>query len=240
MTPYLVGLPTMTRNIWFLLGFALPLAMAGAAAAESPSRVESRPSGTVLAQATVAVDAKALAPRKEGDDMVMGADNAPVTLIEYASLTCPHCAHFNEATFPKLKSEYIDKGLVKYIYRDFPLDRMALSASEIARCAGPERYFNFIDAIFRQQMSWTSGKDANAIIANLKSLARQGGLSDQAADACLADKALQDAVLAQSLKGEKEFKVDSTPTLIINGEKHPGALSFEELEAILKPLVKKS
>jgi len=224
----------MTRNIWFLLGFTALVATSAAMAAES------RPAGPSVAQATVSVDPKALAPRKEGDDMVMGAANAPVTIIEYASLTCPHCAHFNEATFPELKAQYIDKGLVKYIYRDFPLDRMALTASEIARCAGPDRYFGFIDAIFRQQASWTSGKDANEIIENLKRLARLGGLSTPAADVCLNDKALQDKILAQSLQGEKEFKVDSTPTLIINGEKHPGALSIEELSAIINPLIKKS
>lgn len=227
----------MTRNIWFLLGFALVLPTADLWAAGTPAATPSTP---VLAQATTAVDPAALAPRQEGDDMVMGSAKAPVTIIEYASLTCPHCAHFNEATFPQLRSQYIDKGLVKYIYRDFPLDRMALSASQIARCAGPERYFNFIDAIFRQQQTWTDGKDANAIVGNLKKLARLGGLSEQAIDACLNDKALQDKVLAQSLQGEKEFKVDSTPTLIINGEKHPGALSFEELQAIINPLLKKS
>ena len=223
----------MTRNIWFLLGFAL---LSGGAAAAA----ESRAAGPAVAQATAAVDPKALAPRKEGDDMVMGLGTAPVTIIEYASLTCPHCAHFNETTFPQLKAQYIDKGLVKYIYRDFPLDRVALTASEIARCAGPERYFGFLDAIFRQQTSWTTGKDAAEVTENLKRLARLGGLSSQAADSCLADKALQDSILAQSLKGEKEFKVDSTPTLIINGEKHTGALTIEELTAVLTPLLKKS
>ncbi|HTY69138.1 MAG TPA: DsbA family protein [Caulobacteraceae bacterium] len=224
----------MTRNIWFLLGFTALVAAPAALAAES------QPTPSAVAQATVAQDPKALAPRQEGDDMVMGADKAPVTIIEYASLTCPHCAHFNETTFPQLKAQYIDKGLVKYIYRDFPLDRMALTASEIARCAGPERYFGFIDAIFRQQASWTSGGNANEITENLKRLARLGGLSTPAADACLNDKALQDKILAQSLQGEKEFKVDSTPTLIINGEKHPGALTIDELSAIINPLTKKS
>ena len=224
----------MMRNIWFLLGFTALAATSSALAAEPP------PTGSAIAQATVALDPKALAPRQEGEDMVMGLDKAPVTIIEYASLTCPHCAHFNETTLPKLKSDYIDKGLVKYIYRDFPLDRMALTASEIARCAGPDRYFGFVDAIFRQQASWTSGKDANEIIENLKRLARMGGLSTPAADACLNDKSLQDKILAQSLQGEKEFKVDSTPTLIINGEKHAGALSIEEISAIIDPLIKKS
>lgn len=225
------------RNIWFLLGFAVVTAGGTALAAESQPKAGA---AAAVAQATVALDPAALAPRKEGDDMVMGSDKAPVTIIEYASLTCPHCAHFDETTFPTLKSEYIDKGLVKYVYRDFPLDRMALTAAEIARCAGPAHYFNFIDAIFRQQMTWTSGQDETAIIGNLKTLARQGGLPEDKADACLKDKALQDAVLAQSLQGEKEFKVDSTPTLIINGDKHPGALSIEELKAIIDPLIKKS
>lgn len=223
----------MTRNIWFLLGFAALVATSTALAAES------RPAAPALAQATAAVDPKALAPRKEGDDMVMGLDKAPVTIIEYASLTCPHCAHFNEATFPQLKERYIDKGLVKYIYRDFPLDRMALIAAEIARCGGPERYFQFLDAFFREQVRWT-GNDEGEVTEKLKRLVRLGGLSSQAVDACRADKSLQDKILAQSLQGEKEFKVDSTPTLIINGEKHPGALSIEELSAIINPLIKKS
>lgn len=224
----------MNRNIWLLLAFGLVSAVAAPAAAQTPS------ASPATAQATVAVDPQALAPRKEGEDMVMGLGTAPVTIIEYASLTCPHCAHFNEATFPELKSQYIDRGLVKYIFRDFPLDRMALTAAEIAHCAGPERYFAFVDVLFRQQQNWTNGKDADAIIANLKKLARLGGMSDTAVDACLADKSVQDAVLAQSLTGEKEFKVSSTPTLIVNGKAYPGALSFEELQALLKPLVSKS
>ncbi len=223
----------MTRNIWFSLAFLLAAGTALPAAAE-----------TALAQTTRAqvadVDAKSLAPRKEGDDMVMGADKAPVTIIEYASLTCPHCAHFNEETFPKLKAEYIDTGLVKYIDRDFPLDRIALQASKVARCAGPDRYFAFIDVFFRQQMNWAAGNDPNKITLNLKRLAKQGGMSDDVFDKCLNDKAVEDAVLAQSLKGEQEFKVNSTPTLIINGKPHPGALEFDELQKVLQPLVKKS
>jgi protein-disulfide isomerase len=224
----------MNRNIWFLFAFGL------VAAAGLPAGVPAASAADSLAQATVALDPASLAPRKDGEDMVMGSDKAPVTVIEYASLTCPHCAHFNETTFPKLKSEYIDKGLVKYVFRDFPLDRMALTAAEVARCAGPEKYFGFIDVLFRQQMTWTNAKDADALTANLKKVARIGGMPDTAVDACLKDKAVQDAVLAQSLKGEQQFKVNSTPTIIVNGTPHPGALSFDEMEAILKPLIKKS
>src|SRR5258708_9441106 len=208
------------------------------AAGQSPSPADSKGAES-QAQATPPA-AQALAPRREGEDMVMGAPTAPVTLIEYASLTCPHCAHFDEETFPKLKSEYIDRGLVKYVYRDFPLDRVALQASKIARCAGPDRYFAFVDVLFRQQQNWAASRDPNQITENLRKLARLGGMSDDTFNKCLNDKSVEDAVLAQSLKGEQEFKVSSTPTLIINGKTYPGALTFEELDKVLKPLVGKS
>lgn len=234
MPPHLVGQPIVTRNILLLLGFGLALLGTSPALAQTP--VKSAPAALAAAQ----TDPAALAPRREGDDMVMGAASAPVTIIEYASLTCPHCAAFNANTFPQLKSEYIDRGLVKYVYRDFPLDRMALEAAKIARCAGPEKYFGFVDVLFRQQQSWTRGNDAEQIMANLRRLAKVGGMSDATFDACSKDKAVENAVLEQSLKGERELKVGSTPTLIINGQKYTGALSFEELDKMLKPLVGKS
>ncbi len=224
----------MTRNILVLLGFGLTLALVPPAVAQTPAAgSDSTPKAAAQADAAVA-------PRKEGEDMVMGAPNAPVTVIEYASLTCPHCAAFNSGTFPQLKENYIDKGLVKYVYRDFPLDRMALEAAKIARCAGPEKYFAFVDVFFRQQQSWTRGKDQAEVMANLRRLAKLGGMSDATFDACTKDKTIENAVLEQSLKGERELKVNSTPTLIINGQKHAGALSFEDLDRVLKPLVGKS
>jgi protein-disulfide isomerase len=177
------------------------------------------------------------APRRENGDMVMGAPDAPVTVIEYASLTCPHCAKFHTETLPKLKSDYIDTGRVKYVFRDFPLDRLALSAAMIAQCAGPERYFTFLDVFFRQQPNWTRGSDQEAMLTSLKRLARVGGMSDAQIDECLKNKQVQDAILASSVAGQNQFQVRSTPTLIINGERHAGALSFEELDKILKPLV---
>jgi protein-disulfide isomerase len=217
-----------------LLGFGLAVSVTSPALALTPAGT---PAETLAAAAP---DAATLAPRREGDDMVMGAASAPVTLIEYASLTCPHCAAFNADTFPKLKTSYIDQGLVKYVYRDFPLDRMALEAAKIARCAGPDRYFGFVDVFFRQQQSWTRGNSAEQIMDNLRRLAKLGGMSDQTFDTCSKDKTVENAVLEQSLKGERELKVGSTPTLIINGQKHTGALSFEELDKVLKPLVGKS
>jgi protein-disulfide isomerase len=177
-------------------------------------------------------------PRRENGDMVLGAADAPITVIEYASLTCPHCARFHNETLPKLKSAYVETGKVKYIFRDFPLDRLALNAASIAQCAGPERYFTFLDVFFQQQSNWTRGNDPEVMLASLKRLARTGGMSEAQIDDCLKNKQVQDAILASRMAGETQHQVRSTPTLIINGERHPGALPFDELEKILKPLLK--
>jgi protein-disulfide isomerase len=224
----------MNRNIWFFLLILLALAGLSPAVAQAP--------GTLLAQgpAQAAVDPKAIAPRQEGEDMVMGLATAPITIIEYASLTCPHCATFHTTAFPQIKEQYIEQGLVKFVYRDFPLDRAALWASQLARCAGPDRYFSFLDVLFRQQGTWARGNDAGQIQDNLKRLARLGGFSDATFDTCLKDKSVETAVLEQSLKGEREFKISSTPTIIINGKKHTGAVSFEEIDKVLKPLAGRS
>jgi protein-disulfide isomerase len=214
----------------------------GAAALASPSLADSNvltPSAIAVAQAAATPQPATASqgPRRENGDMVIGAANAPVTIIEYASLTCPHCARFHTETLPKLKSDYVDTGKVKFIFRDYPLDRVALAGAMIAQCAGPERYFTFLDVMFRQQASWTKGGEQEAM-ASLRRLARLGGMSDAQIDDCLKDKKVQDAILATSMAGQQQFQVKSTPTLIINGERHSGALPFDELEKILKPLIK--
>ncbi|MBL8807914.1 MAG: DsbA family protein [Rhodospirillales bacterium] len=183
--------------------------------------------------------AQAPGPRAEGLDMVIGAADAPITMIEYASLTCPHCANLQIETMPKLKAAYIDTGKMKLVFRDFPLDRIALNAAMIARCAGPERYFTFIDVFFAQQSNWIKGTTADQIMGNLRRLARTGGMNDAAIDACLANTEVQNAVLQQSMKGESEHKVSATPTLVINGTVFRGEATFEELDKVLKPLAAK-
>ncbi len=187
-----------------------------------------------------APEARLLAPRLEGGDMVMGLAGAPVTLIEYASLTCPHCATFHASALPQLKARYIDTGLVKHIYRDFPLDRVALAAAMLARCAGPERYFTFIDVYYQQQSNWTRGGTLDQVMANLKGLTRLGGMPEPQIDACLANREVETAVLTQQLQGEREFQVRSTPTLIINGRPHIGPATFEALDQVLRPLAGRS
>jgi protein-disulfide isomerase len=220
---------------------AAAVALLGTAPGTTASAAEGNPphGPLVVAQASGSPQATdpARAPRRENGDMVMGAANAPVTIIEYASLTCPHCARFHTETLPKLKSEYVDTGKVKFIFRDYPLDRVALAGAMIAQCSGPDRYFTFLDVLFRQQASWTRGSEQDAM-TSLRRLARLGGMSDAQIDSCLKDKKVQDAIVAGSVAGQQQFQVRSTPTLIINGERHSGALSLAEIEKIIKPLIK--
>ena len=123
------------------------------------------------------------------EEAVLGAADAPVTVIEYASMTCPHCAQFHAKAMPALKDEYIAKGKVRLVYRDFPLDAMALKAAMVARCGGEDRYFAFVDVIYGQQARWARSPDP---VAALKQLVQIGGLRAGEVDACLADKALED------------------------------------------------
>jgi protein-disulfide isomerase len=162
----------------------------------------------------------------EVHEHVLGKPDAPVTIIEYASLTCPHCAEFAKDTIPQLKQRYIDTGKAKLVYRDFPLDQIALQAAVLAHCAGDERYFTFLDAIFANQPTWARAKDP---IAALKQLARLGGLPPDQADACLADKGMENAVLQSRLDAEQKFDVNSTPTLIVNGKKVTGSHDIDTL-----------
>ena len=170
-------------------------------------------------------------PVSEG---VLGDAAAPVTMIEYSSLTCPHCAAFQKETLPGLKARYIDTGKVRFVMRVFPLDQIALRAAVLAHCAGPERYPAFVDVFFQQQASWIRAADP---IQALKQLARLGGLSAEQADACLADKAMEDGVLKSRLEGQQSFDIKSTPTFIINGKSYSGSKSVEEFAAIIEPLL---
>src|SRR4051812_20633251 len=167
---------------------------------------------------------------------VLGNAEAPITIIEYASLTCPHCAEFDKTVLPQLKTTYIDTGKAKLIYRDFPLDGVALKASMIARCLPSERYFAFIDALFKQQNNWASGGDPKV---GLQRMARLAGMGQDTFDKCFDDKQIEDQVLAERLEGSRQFNIQGTPTLIVNGKTTDGN-SFEDLDKMLKPLAAKS
>ncbi len=170
------------------------------------------------------------------EDLVLGDPAAPITIIEYASLTCPHCASFHNDTFSRIKRRYIDAGKVRLIYRDFPLDRLAIQAAAVARCAGREQYFGFLEVLFRTQESWAGAQNPFEALARV---ARLGGLKREEIDACLADKALIDSILTSRLNGAKEFNVTTTPTFIINGETVVGAQEYERFEEILDRMLEK-
>jgi protein-disulfide isomerase len=167
-------------------------------------------------------------------DVWLGKDDAPVTIIEYASMTCPHCAHFHTETFPVLKEKYIDSGKVRFVLREFPFDPLATAAFMLARCNGNDKYYPMIDLLFSQQKNWTSGSNpAESLLATV----RQAGFTQESFEACLKNQPIYDGVNAVRDRGDKVFGVDSTPTFFINGQKQSGALSIEELDKILSPLL---
>ncbi len=172
-------------------------------------------------------------------DMVMGKADAPVTVIEYASMTCPHCAHFQETTFPELKKQYIDTGKVRYIFREFPLDNLAAAAFMLARCAGKDnssRYFAMIDTMFKQQRTWAVEKPLPPMLA----IAKQAGFTEQSFNACLANQPILDGIEKVRSRAVKDFKVESTPTFFVNGTKVTGALSIEDMAKVIDPYLKKA
>ncbi|HZV20026.1 MAG TPA: DsbA family protein [Hyphomicrobiales bacterium] len=164
-------------------------------------------------------------------DMTMGKADAPVTIIEYASLSCPHCAAFEKDVFPALKSEYIDTGKARYIMREFPHNEQGLAAAVVARCLDPSRYFAFIEMLFSKQNDWAFKDDA---LPPLKQLAKQAGMSEAEFDKCIDDEALQKKILAIRAQGEK-MGVTGIPTLFVNGKIVKGAATLENLAAAMKP-----
>lgn len=166
-------------------------------------------------------------------DMAKGDPNAPVIVIEYASLTCNHCASFANNTYPHLEKNYIETGKVYYILRDFPYDPIATAGFMLSHCAGPERYFGFVDTLFAKQPEWAFTQTP---MEDLKAIARQGGFSEERFDQCMKDERIFNHVKDVATRGAKEFGIRSTPTFFINGEKVEGALSWSEFE----PLVTKA
>lgn len=187
----------------------------------------------VILLPTVAL-ADILSTEQAMKDRVKGNPDAPITIIEYASLTCPHCARFQEETLPKLEKDWIDTGKAKLIYRDYPLDKYAADASMIARCAPSDQYFTFIGAFFAQQRYWAHSEDPTK---GLTQLAMLGGMSKEDVDTCLSNEALRDAILQMRLDGQMEHDVNSTPTFVINGQKVQN-LPYPDLNQILENAAK--
>ena len=182
-------------------------------------------------QAAPAKDAAPAAAESALPDMVLGKEDAPVTIIEYSSLSCPHCAVFHRDVLPALKSEYIDTGKVRYVEREFPLNNAALGGSVLARCVDPSRFFAFTDLLFSRQEDWAFKEDA---LQRLRLYAKQAGLTDAEFEKCLDDEALQKKILAVRERGEKEG-VHGTPTFFINGKVFNGAPTLQAMAEAMKP-----
>ena len=174
--------------------------------------------------------AQAAALKLTSEDRILGKADAPVTIIEYASLTCPHCAHFNVEVLPKLKTKWIDTGKARLILRDYPLDEPAMRAAMLARCAPADKFYPFIDALFHDQQQWVMAKDYKAA---LQRLALLGGMSKSEFDACLANKSIEDKVLQSRLNATQQLAVEATPTFFINGIKFDGAPEEDAMDAAI-------
>lgn len=169
-------------------------------------------------------------------DKVLGKDDAPVTIVEYASLTCGHCAAFHSETLPALKTKYIDTGKVRLVFREFPFDPLATAASMVARCSTGDRYFPLVSTFFATQQQWAgSDKPLDALLV----IARQAGFSQESFEACLKDSKIYDGLNEIKKRGAETFSVNSTPTFFINGAIMKGNNPIEEFDKVIEPLLKK-
>jgi protein-disulfide isomerase len=170
-------------------------------------------------------------------DMALGPADAKVVITEFASMTCPHCAAFNAAVFPKLKTEYIDPGKIRYVFREFPLDIKAAAGSMLSRCIAKgdaAKYFAVTDLLFRSQNDWVMKNTTET----LTRIGKQAGLGQDQVEACLKDQGLLDKIAADQKYASDVLKVDSTPTFFINGERIKGETSIEEFEKRINTLLK--
>jgi protein-disulfide isomerase len=208
------------REIWFaaiaLLTLAGPL----------PALAQNAPTPSTPPSAEAMANPLALTP----DDRILGKSDAPITIVEYASMTCPHCAHFATEVLPQLQQKWIDSGKAKLIMRDYPLDEPALRAAMIARCEPADKFYPFVETLFAQQRTWVLAKDYQSELAKLALLS---GMNKTKFDACLADKSGEDKVLQSRLVATQKLNVNSTPTFYINGTKFDGAPEMDAMDAAL-------
>jgi protein-disulfide isomerase len=215
-----------------------------ATTAQTPAKTAQTPAATAqtpAATTTPPADAKLLAelakPGPAGD-VVLGSDKAPVTIIEYASMTCPHCAHFSDTTFPELKKRYIDTGKVRFIFREFPFDKVAAAAFMLARCAdkqgGSEKYMAVVETLFAKQDDWVNDHP----LQPLENIAKQLGFSDESFKACLTNQKVLDDIEAVRDRAVDKLGVNSTPTFFINGKKVVGDVPIETMAKEIDPYLK--
>jgi len=202
--------------------------------AVTPSPALSPPAAAVVAP-PVMVPIDQLMAAGPLPDIVQGSPTAPITIIEYASMTCTHCAAFHELTWPELKTKYIDSGRAKFILREFPLDPLATAGFMLARCAGPEKRNLLIDQMFSQQKTWAFvDKPIEPLLAMVKTI----GFTQTDFETCLKNQDLYEQVSQTRERAAEAFNIDSTPTFFVNGRKMTGELAIGDFDRVLDPLVK--
>jgi len=195
-------------------------------------RPQGAPELPLLPQAANAQQAEAPAGEApEVLEMVLGDDDAPVEVIEYASFTCPHCRTFHQNTLPQIKANYIDTGLVRFVSREVYFDRFGLWAGMVARCAGPDRYFGIVDLIYEGQAEWTQGAPGE-VAENLRRIGRTAGISNEQLEACLTDAEMAQALIANYEANMEVHDIPGTPHFVIDGEMHSN-MSYDDFAAIL-------
>jgi len=205
-----------------------------AAQAQGNATNQTAPGGAAPAN-EAELQAELAKPGPDGD-VALGSDKAPVTIIEYASMTCPHCAHFSETTFPELKKRYIDTGKVRFIFREFPFDPVAAAGFMLARCAGKDRYMAVIETLFAKQGEWALDK-AHAR-APLENIAKQLGFTDESFKECLTNQKVLDGIEDVRNRAVQKLGVNSTPTFFINGKKLTGDVPLDTLAKEIDPYLK--
>lgn len=189
------------------------------------------PIGAARADADVA---ELMKPGTLGEK-ALGAEDAPVTVVEYASMTCSHCARFHTEIFPEFKKKYIDTGKVRFLFREFPLDPLAAGGFMLAHCAGNDRYFGFVDVLFHQQPAWTRTNDPVTALFNI---AKQAGFTRESFDSCLSNQQLLDGINEVKDRAAEKFDVNSTPTFFVNGKVQPGVQTMDDFARLIDPLLK--
>ena len=190
------------------------------------SSVSNLPMGAVNAQEAAEIDTSSIV------EMSLGPKDAKVTVVEYASFTCPHCASFHKGPFKQLKADYVDNDKIQFIYRDVYFDRFGLWASMVARCDGEARFFGITDMLYSQQKDWIGGGDPTEISANLRKIGKVAGMGEDQIEACLTDSEKAKTLVAWFQQNAEADQVQSTPTLIINGEKYSN-MNYGDLKAII-------
>ena len=167
------------------------------------------------------------------DENIVGSPDSPITIVEYASMTCPHCASFHRDVYPQLKAAWIDTGKARMVFRHFPLDALALRASALAECLEGDQFFGFLDLLFATQPQWSRAPDP---LGALQGIAKQAGLNEEASNACLNDESVLRAILLQRQEAAEKFAINSTPSFVVNGETLSGALGFDRFDSHLQDL----